>query len=81
MTRSRAIKVFSQCVENLYMVKDQHPQATKEAISSILPNWVETFYRLLLEDPRVALPGNSWEFLAIRLQTYKVCIPSVLEVK
>jgi hypothetical protein len=68
------VKVFSQCVEYLYMVKDQHPQATKEAVSTILPNWVTTFQQLLLVDPGGAGSQDSnWEHLAIQLQIYRVC--------
>jgi hypothetical protein len=55
------------------MVKDQHPDATKEAVSSILPNWMATFRQLLLEDPRAAPPQDgNWIHLAIRLQIYRV---------
>jgi hypothetical protein len=73
-TRAQAVKVFSQCVENLYMVKDQHPQATKEAVSSILPSWVTTFHHLLLDDPRsFTLQSGKWELWAIRLEIYRVC--------
>lgn len=73
-TRSQAVKVFSQCIENLYMVKDQYPQATKEAVSSILPSWVITFHQLLQEDPRgLASQNELWGHWLIRLEVYRVC--------
>jgi importin-9 len=56
------------------MVKDQHPQATKEATASVLPVWLEAFQVLLNIDPQqdVANP-NNWDGLAVRIQIFKVC--------
>jgi hypothetical protein len=55
------------------MVKDQHPEATKEAISSILPNWLSTFRQLLLGDLGAVAPQDgNWVHLAIKLQVYRV---------
>jgi hypothetical protein len=56
------------------MVKDQHPQAVKEAIASVLPVWLEAFKVLLNIDPHqdVANPNNNWDGLAVRIQIFKV---------
>lgn len=56
------------------MVKDQHPQAVKEATASVLPEWLEAFKVLLNIDPQqdVANPEN-WDAVAIRIQIFKVC--------
>jgi hypothetical protein len=55
------------------MVKDQHPQAVKEAISSVLPVWLEAFQVLLNIDPQqdVSNPAN-WDGMAIRIQVFRV---------
>ena len=64
--------MFQQCVEALFMVKDQHPQAVKEATTSILPVWLEAFRVLLNIDPRQDLNKSEWDGLLIRIQIYKV---------
>jgi hypothetical protein len=55
------------------MVKEMHPEAIKEATSSVLPVWLDAFKFLLNMDPRedVAAPQN-WDRLAIRIQIYRV---------
>ena len=55
------------------MVKDQHPQAVKEATASVLPVWLEAFKVLLNIDPLqdVADPSN-WDGLTVRIQIFKV---------
>ncbi|KAA1471630.1 ARM repeat-containing protein [Dentipellis sp. KUC8613] len=71
LTRSRTIAVFRQCVEALYMVKDLHPQAVKEASASVLPVWLDAFKVLLDLDPRQDVSGPSWDGLAIRIQVFR----------
>jgi len=64
--------VFRQCVEALYMVKDQHPQSAKEAAGNVLPAWLEAFKVLLDLDPEQDISGEHWDGLEIRLQIFKV---------
>ncbi|KAL0575020.1 hypothetical protein V5O48_006949 [Marasmius crinis-equi] len=72
LTRSRSIAVFRQCVISLYMVKEQHPQAVKEAVGSVLPVWLEAFKVLLNIDPKRDVSNeNNWEGLAVRNQVLK----------
>ncbi|KAG6872765.1 hypothetical protein C0995_006804 [Termitomyces sp. Mi166 len=72
LTRARTVSVFRQCVAALYMVKDQHPQATKEAASTILPVWLEAFQVLLNIDPKLDVTRtDNWDGLAIRIQVFK----------
>ncbi|KAH9973321.1 ARM repeat-containing protein [Lactifluus volemus] len=61
LTRSRTIAVFRQCVEALYMVKDQHPQGAKEAAENVL----------LDLDPQQDVSGEYWDGLEIRIQIFK----------
>ncbi|GBE77314.1 ARM repeat-containing protein [Sparassis crispa] len=72
LTRARTISVFRQCVETLFMVKEQFPQSVKEATGSILPVWIEAFKMLLKIDPRTDVENTAnWDGLAIRIQIYK----------
>ena len=55
------------------MVKEQHPQAVKEATASVLPIWVEAFKVLLDLDPRGDVAeGRSWDALTVRREVYRV---------
>ncbi|KAH7924492.1 ARM repeat-containing protein [Leucogyrophana mollusca] len=72
LTRSRTVSVFRQCVTALYMVKDQHPQAVKEATATILPVWLEAFKVLLNLDPQQDVSRtDNWDPLAVRIQVFK----------
>ncbi|KAF8522163.1 ARM repeat-containing protein [Hysterangium stoloniferum] len=72
ITRARAISVFRQCLSALYMVKDAHPQAVKEALDAVLPQWVEAFKALLNQDLAAELSNeNDWDPLLVRVQAFK----------
>ncbi|KAH7886300.1 ARM repeat-containing protein [Phlebopus sp. FC_14] len=72
LTCARTVSVFRQCVTALYMVKDQHPQAVKEATENILPVWLETFKAILSLNPvdDISRQGN-WDGLSVRIQVFK----------
>jgi importin-9 len=60
------------------MVKEQHPQAVKEATASVLPVWLEAFKVLLNIDPRNDVQiGQPWDGLTVRREVYKVCVFSL----
>ncbi|TFY55031.1 hypothetical protein EVJ58_g8505 [Rhodofomes roseus] len=72
LTRARAVGVFRTCVETLFMVKQEHPQAVKEAAQSILPAWLDAFKFLLNIDPRQDVEGTpNWDGVALRIQIFK----------
>ena len=55
------------------MVKDQYPDAVKEATSSVLPVWLEAFKTLLNVNPLQDVENTTnWDGLAIRIQVFKV---------
>ena len=54
------------------MVKDQHPQAAKEAAGNVLPGWLDAFRVLLDLDPEQDISGEHWDGLEIRIQVFKV---------
>lgn len=73
LTRARTISVFRQCIEALYMVKEMHPQAIKEATASVLSVWLEAFKVLVNIDPRQDISSpDKWDGLAIRIQVFRV---------
>ncbi|EJD03488.1 ARM repeat-containing protein [Fomitiporia mediterranea MF3/22] len=72
LTRAKAVSVFRQCITTLYMVKEQHPQAVKEATSSILPVWIDAFKLLLRASPENDVQNvTSWDALAIRIEVFR----------
>jgi hypothetical protein len=55
------------------MVKDQHPQAVKEATASVLVVWLEAFKVLLDLDPRQDVKeGEAWDGLIVRREVFRV---------
>ena len=54
------------------MVKDQHPQAAKEAAGNVLPAWLDAFRVLLDLDPERDVSGEDWDGLEVRIQIFKV---------
>ncbi|KAF8844142.1 ARM repeat-containing protein [Paxillus ammoniavirescens] len=71
LTRARTVSVFRQCVTALYMVKEQHPQAVKEATENILPVWLETFTEILRRPINDVLNQPNWDGLAVCIQVFK----------
>ena len=60
------------------MVKDQYPEAVKEAVGSVLPVWLEALKTLLNTDPRADVENTpNWDGLAIRIQAFKVRAKSI----
>lgn len=67
--------MFRQCVEALYMVKEQHPSAVTEATTSVLPTWLNAFQVLLAIDPQADVANeDNWDGLAVRTEVYRVCM-------
>jgi importin-9 len=54
------------------MVKDQHPQASKEAAANVLPAWLDAFKALLDVNPQQDISGEQWDGLEIRIQIFRV---------
>src|SRR5260221_5350627 len=59
------------------MVKDQHPQAAKEAAENVLPTWLDAFKVLLDLDPQQDVSGEHWDGLEIRIQIFRVRTSSI----
>jgi hypothetical protein len=54
------------------MVKDQHPQASKEASGNVLHAWLASFKVLLEYDPQQDISGERRDELEVRIQIFKV---------
>jgi len=80
LTRSRGVSVFCQCVTALYMVKEQHPQAVKEATENILPVWLDTFKEVLGHPITDPLNQPTWDGLTVRIQIFKVSLHTSMEL-
>lgn len=71
-TRAHSIAVFRHCLSALYMVKDQYPEAIKEAVGSMLPQWIGVFRVLTSPDAAMELQSwNNWDPLLLRIQVFK----------
>lgn len=55
----------------LETVKDEHPQAVREALENLCPAWFGAFQQLLANDP-VEETRKSWEFIGIRIEIFRV---------
>jgi hypothetical protein len=68
------VSVFRQCIEALFMVKENYPEAVKQAVDDILPQWLDAFLRLISVDVSedLAQGERGWEGLAIRSEIFKV---------
>ena len=72
LTRARAISVFRQCVTALNMVRKEYPDAVKEALTTVLPEWIQAFQVLLAQDPLADVANASdWDPIAVRIQIFK----------
>lgn len=56
------------------MVKEQHPQAVKEATENILPVWLDTFKEILGHSINDTLNQPTWDGLTVRIQVFKVSL-------
>lgn len=71
-TRARTVVVFRQCIVSLIMLKEQYPDATKEASSTVLPVWLDAFKVLLEVDPRHDVAdASNWDGLSLKIQIFK----------
>lgn len=55
----------------LETVKDEHPQAVKQALDGLCPPWFNAFQHLLANDPRAEV-DESWEYIGIRIEIFRV---------
>jgi hypothetical protein len=67
----------------LETVRDEHPQAVKQALERLCPPWFDAFRQLLAADAASEL-ASSWEYLGIRLEIFRTlntflsCFPRMI---
>lgn len=54
----------------LETVRDEHPQAVKQALESLCPAWFNAFQQLLAGDAASEL-ATSWEYLGVRVEIFR----------
>ncbi|ORY34633.1 armadillo-type protein [Naematelia encephala] len=69
-TRASAVNVFRQVVKMLEIVKDEHPQAVRQALEQIGAVWFSALQQLLATDAALEL-SQSWESIGIRLEIFR----------
>ncbi|KAK1923454.1 armadillo-type protein [Papiliotrema laurentii] len=69
-TRASTVNVFRQVVRMLETVKDEHPQAVKQALDGLCPAWFGAFQQLLAQDPAQEV-AQSWESIGIRIEIFR----------
>lgn len=72
-TRADTVAVYRHILTMLSMVKDEHPQAVRQALDSIANVWFGAFNQLLSVDAAADL-RTSWESLALRIQIFRVLL-------
>ena len=70
-TRASTINVFRQVMRMLETVRDEHPQAVRQALKQIAPIWLQTFQQMLAADAAAEVSDN-WEMLGIRIEILRV---------
>ncbi|CAK9782992.1 ARM repeat-containing protein [Cutaneotrichosporon oleaginosum] len=73
LTRAETVAVYRQVVTLLEMLKEEHPQAVRQALNSMAPVWFDAFTQLLSVDAAVDLQ-TSWESLALRIRIFRVLL-------
>jgi hypothetical protein len=66
------VAVFRECLQALFMVKEQFPTAVSEASKTILPEWTTALQHILSQDARQDVQDEStWQNLALRTECFK----------
>ncbi|BEJ11716.1 hypothetical protein CspHIS471_0201760 [Cutaneotrichosporon sp. HIS471] len=73
LTRADTVAVYRHIVTLLEMLKDEHPQAVRQALDGMAPVWFDAFTQLLSVDAAVDLQ-TSWESLALRIRIFRVLL-------
>ncbi|WVR07905.1 hypothetical protein IAU60_004948 [Kwoniella sp. DSM 27419] len=69
-TRASTVAVFRQTIRMLETVKEEHPQAVKQAMEKLAPVWFGAFTQLLSVDAAGEV-GQNWESMNIRVEIFR----------
>lgn len=73
LTRADTVAVYRHIITMLNMVKDEHPDAVRQALNQMAPVWFSAFSQLLAVDPAAEVEAN-WDSLALRIQIFRVLL-------
>lgn len=79
MTRASTLHVFRQVIRMLETVRDEHPQAVRQALEQLGSVWFRAFQELLGRDAEEEV-RSSWESIGIRLEIFRVCLWVLLDL-
>jgi hypothetical protein len=72
-TRADTVAVYRHIVTMLSTIKDEHPQAVRQALDGMAGVWFNAFTQLLSIDAAADVSA-SWESLALRIQIFRVLL-------
>jgi hypothetical protein len=73
LTRAETVAVYRHIVSLLEMLKEEHPQAVRQALDGMAPTWFDAFTQLLSVDAAADLQ-TIWESLALRIRIFRVLL-------
>ncbi|WVO14952.1 hypothetical protein L204_102593 [Cryptococcus depauperatus] len=69
-TRASTISVFRQVVRMLETVREEHPQAVKNALGPLSEVWFVAFKQILVQDAEAEVSQN-WKSIKIRIEIFR----------
>lgn len=72
-TRADTVAVYRHIITMLSTIKDEHPQAVRQALDNMAGIWFGAFNQLLAMDAAADVAA-SWESLALRIQIFRVLL-------
>ncbi|CAG8541978.1 14752_t:CDS:10 [Acaulospora morrowiae] len=77
-TRGRAIAIFRQCIEILYMIKEEHSEATESFLTTpIIPEWLQIFVNIL-KQRTTDNEEREYEEYGLKLEIVK-CLNNIIK--
>ncbi|CAH1762042.1 17445_t:CDS:2 [Entrophospora sp. SA101] len=77
-TRGRAVSIFRQCIEILYMYKEEHPEPTELYIAQNIAGWLENLLKILTHRIINNNNDNCLEEYGLKLDVIK-CLNSLIQ--
>ncbi|CAG8433682.1 10406_t:CDS:10 [Diversispora eburnea] len=77
-TRGRTVSIFRQCIEILYMVKEEHSEATESFLMTpVISKWLQMF-ATILKQRTIDNEERAYEECALKLEVVK-CLNNIIK--
>ncbi|RHZ45244.1 hypothetical protein Glove_682g47 [Diversispora epigaea] len=77
-TRGRTVSIFRQCIEILYMVKEEHSEATESFLMTpVISEWLQMFANIL-KQRTIDNEERAYEECALKLEVVK-CLNNIIK--